>query len=217
MRRLFWRIYATYLIVVVLCDGRRRLARRAALRTTSTSSTRPTSSRPGRPRARGGRGARRRRTSPPSIEPLVRRMGDASGTRITIIATGAARRARRATWSPTRTAAPRTWRTTPTGPSSRRRSAASVGRAVRRSPTLDEEMMYVAVPLESGGQVSGGVRAAMPLTSVNDALDSSLPEHLRSARRSSRLVAALSAGIVSRRIARPMREVARGRRALRRR
>jgi two-component system phosphate regulon sensor histidine kinase PhoR len=46
----------------------------------------------------------------------------------------------------------------------------SVGRSARRSATLREEMMYVAVPLYEGGNVRACVRVAVPLTAIETAL-----------------------------------------------
>jgi two-component system phosphate regulon sensor histidine kinase PhoR len=50
--------------------------------------------------------------------------------------------------------------------------AGGTGTATRFSETLKEDMMYVAVPLTLGSQVVGVVRTAVPLTTVNHALDS---------------------------------------------
>ncbi|HER20274.1 MAG TPA: HAMP domain-containing protein, partial [Chromatiales bacterium] len=46
--------------------------------------------------------------------------------------------------------------------------ARGVGTASRYSHTLDQEMMYVAVPLRSGADVAGFIRAALPLARVDE-------------------------------------------------
>ncbi len=45
-----------------------------------------------------------------------------------------------------------------------------LGTSTRWSPTLDEQMMYVAVPITRGGQAVGVVRTAVPLTVVSRTL-----------------------------------------------
>ena len=47
-----------------------------------------------------------------------------------------------------------------------------IGQAVRYSTTLRENMMYVAVPVTSNGQVVGVARTALPLTTVNRLVNS---------------------------------------------
>ena len=42
-----------------------------------------------------------------------------------------------------------------------------IGRATRRSATVDVPLLYVAVPVHSGGRVDGAVRLAMPMTEVS--------------------------------------------------
>jgi two-component system phosphate regulon sensor histidine kinase PhoR len=42
-----------------------------------------------------------------------------------------------------------------------------VGRATRRSTTVDVPLLYVAVPVQSGGTIQGVVRFAVPLTAVS--------------------------------------------------
>ncbi|MGD2093542.1 MAG: ATP-binding protein [Phycisphaerales bacterium] len=45
------------------------------------------------------------------------------------------------------------------------------GQSVRTSPTLGINMMYVAVPLKQNNRVVGVVRASIPVTAINQALD----------------------------------------------
>jgi two-component system phosphate regulon sensor histidine kinase PhoR len=81
-----------------------------------------------------------------------------------------------------------------------------IGVSRRFSATLEEEMMYVAVPLQNGDQFLGVVRTSMPLTALFQALDG-----VQSKLFIGGLVAALlAAGIclaVSRRITRPLEEM----------
>ena len=69
--------------------------------------------------------------------------------------------------------------------------------------------MYVAVPLEAGGEVVAVVRTAMPLTAIDEAL-SQLYRSIFVGAAIVALVAALLGWYVSRRIARPMREMREG-------
>jgi len=41
------------------------------------------------------------------------------------------------------------------------------GSSIRFSYTLQQKMMYVAIPLESGGQLIGVLRSSLPLTSID--------------------------------------------------
>jgi len=45
-----------------------------------------------------------------------------------------------------------------------------MGRSIRLSPTIKEEMLYVALPLEKGGRVSGVVRVSLHLKNINKLL-----------------------------------------------
>jgi len=46
----------------------------------------------------------------------------------------------------------------------------SVGNQTRRSPTLRKNMMYVAIPIRSDGEIVGVMRTALPVTSIDQAL-----------------------------------------------
>ena len=85
----------------------------------------------------------------------------------------------------------------------------SVGVSERYSGTLNQNFIYVAVPLKIDGVIMGAVRASIPLTEVEE----SLSEMYRSLFIAS-VIAALVAGflsvLVSRRISRPIGEVTRG-------
>ncbi|MDX9755306.1 MAG: ATP-binding protein [bacterium] len=87
--------------------------------------------------------------------------------------------------------------------------AALLGRiqsAKRFSPTLQEWMMYLAVPLEWEGEVVGAVRTAIPVTAIAQALGD---VHVRIAW-AGVVIALVAAGIslvISRRISRPLEEM----------
>ncbi|HJW76454.1 MAG TPA: ATP-binding protein [Thermoleophilia bacterium] len=124
------------------------------------------------------------------LESLVRRLGEASGTRITIISAGPP------TGSPGTVmadsdVAPGTMENHRDRPEVRRALGGGVGRSIRHSATLREDMMYVAVPLRVGGQTLAVVRTAVPLTVVNDALSSLYLRILLAA-----LLAALAAALL---------------------
>lgn len=84
-----------------------------------------------------------------------------------------------------------------------------VGSHQRRSPTLDELLVYVAVPAVEEGRIVGAVRAALPLTVIDQALhqvylDLGLGSLLIL------LLAMGLSGLLSRRITRPLEEMRRG-------
>ena len=204
MRHLFWRIYATYLIVVVLAT--------VAVGWFAVSSAHDFYIEHTADELEARAGLVREEVAAladagelADIEPLVRRMGDASGTRITIIGTGAGGVVAGDVVAES-DRLPEDMSNHADRPEYKAAVRGEVGRAVRRSATLDEEMMYVAVPLESGGQVRAVVRTAMPLTTVNEALNR-LYRSIFAGAGVVALVAALLGWFVSRRIAAPMREM----------
>ncbi len=207
MRRLFWRIFATYLVIVVLATaGVGWLAVSSARDFFTERTADELESRAGLVReevsflVEGPDLAR--------IEPLIQRMGAASGTRITIIATGSGGS------EPGEVIAdsdrlPEDMVDHSDRPEYKEAVRGETGRAVRRSQTLGEDMMYVAVPVDAGGEVAAVVRTAMPLTAV----DETLSQLYRSIFFGAAIVAAVAALLgwyVSRRIAAPMREMREG-------
>ena len=58
------------------------------------------------------------------------------------------------------------WRTTATRPEVKEALASGMGSATRRSATVNEDLLYVAVPVRDAGRVTGVVRVALPLTGV---------------------------------------------------
>jgi two-component system phosphate regulon sensor histidine kinase PhoR len=207
MRHLFWRIYATYLIVVVLSTvAVGWFAVRSAHDFYVDHTADELEARAGLVREEVAALVDAGKLT--SIEALVRRMGEASGTRITIIGTGEGGVTAGDVVADS-DRLPEDMVNHADRPEFKAAIRGEVGRAVRRSATLDEEMMYVAVPLESGGQVKAVVRTAMPLTTVNEALDR-LYTSIFAGAAVVALIAALLGWYVSRRIALPMRELREG-------
>jgi two-component system phosphate regulon sensor histidine kinase PhoR len=207
MRHLFWRIYATYLVVVILAT--------LAVGWIAVNSAHDFYVKHTADELEARASLVREEIAGPieageldGIEELVRRMGAASGTRITIIGTGAGGIA------PGDVVAdsdrlPEDMVNHADSPEFKEALAGRVGQAERLSATLGEEMVYVAVPLEIGGKVSAVVRTAMPLTAVEEAL-ARLYRSIFVGAGIVALVAALLGWLVSRRIARPMREMREG-------
>jgi two-component system phosphate regulon sensor histidine kinase PhoR len=83
------------------------------------------------------------------------------------------------------------------------------GAASRYSTTLQQEMMYVALPVTSNEQVIGCVRTALPIARIDKALETVL-FHVFNGGILIALVAALISLWVSRRISRPLVEMKRG-------
>ena len=83
------------------------------------------------------------------------------------------------------------------------------GVCTRWSPTLQQEMMYVAVPLNEQGKTVGAVRASLPLTSINRVIKTISGRFYGSALVAGLIVAILSLA-VSRRISQSLYELTRG-------
>ena len=83
------------------------------------------------------------------------------------------------------------------------------GRKVRFSNTLKQKMMYVAIPLKSPNGVSGVLRAAIPLTSIDDALEN-IYKKVFAGGLAIALLAALLSFWVSRRISLPLEKMKEG-------
>jgi two-component system, OmpR family, phosphate regulon sensor histidine kinase PhoR len=99
------------------------------------------------------------------VQRLVRSLGKAADTRFTVIALSGQVLADSA-------ADPATMANHADRPEVQAALQGQVGTATRESPTLGVEELYVAVPVRDGGKVTAVVRTAVPLTSVNAALDS---------------------------------------------
>ncbi len=210
--RLFWRIYATYLLVVVLCTGavgyyavrsahsfyiahtERELLARAQL-------------------VRADVAARYGTQTSQQFQAFVTRLGQAAATRITVIAAGQPGVTVGQVVADSDVADLSTMENHINGPNYRAEIHAAldggVGLAIRPSPTLGVDMMYLALPLREGGRLVDVVRVAVPLTAINEALDSLYTRIVASAL----IVAGLAAIIglfMSRRIAGQVRDVQTG-------
>ncbi|PKN05987.1 MAG: hypothetical protein CVU72_06775, partial [Deltaproteobacteria bacterium HGW-Deltaproteobacteria-7] len=213
--RLFWRIAVTYLVVVVLCTSaigllavrstrdfyldhtENELKARAALVRVQVA-----------PLLRGAGAG--------EIEGLVRGLGSASGTRITIIAgedvpgLPLGRVLAESAMPPTEMESHRD------RPEFQAALRGETGRAIRYSSTLDEDMMYVAVPVASGRPGGSGpvavIRAAVPLATLDHAL-ASLYWRIGLTALVVALVAALIGLYVTGRITRQVHEVEEGAKA----
>ena len=202
--RLFWRIYATYLVVVVLCTAAVGFYAVRSVRDFYLDHTE---------RELQARAALVREQvipaitadTPQQLESLVQRLGRASGTRITVIVadrTGATRGQVLADSDSN----PTEMENHATRPEFLTALLGRPGRAIRYSETLRQDMMYVAVPVTEDGRLTTIIRTAVPLTRVNDALASLYGSIAVSA-----IVAAVLAAIiglyVSRRISGQMRQI----------
>jgi two-component system phosphate regulon sensor histidine kinase PhoR len=202
--RLFWRIYATYLVIVILCTAavgfyavrsvrdfyydqtERDLQARASLIREQVTTAIPAD-------------------SSQQLEQLVQRLGKTSGTRITLIAadrTGAVRGQVLADSD----SDPATMENHGNRPEFLIALQGRPGRAIRYSDTLKQNMMYVAVPVTEDGHLTTVIRAAVPLTRVNDAL-ASLYGSIAVSAVIVAVIAALIGWYVSRRISRQMADI----------
>ncbi|MGA1874270.1 MAG: two-component system histidine kinase PnpS [bacterium] len=84
-----------------------------------------------------------------------------------------------------------------------------IGTSIRSSPTLQQEMMYVAVPVEREGLITGVVRVSMPVTTLRQTLSTI---HLRMALggMAVALLAAVLSLFIARHINKPIEEIRRG-------
>jgi len=204
--RLFWRLYATYLVIVLLCTAavgfyavrsvrdfyydqtERDLQARAALVRDQLTSAMTAD-------------------TPQQLETLVRQLGQASGTRITLIAVDRPGVVRGQVLADSE-ADPATMENhnTPDRPEFQTALLGRPGKAIRPSRTLKENMMYVAVPVTENGRITTVLRTALPLNRVNDAL-----AKLYGSIGVSALIVAIIAAIigysVSRRISDQMRDI----------
>ena len=205
--RLFWRLFATYLLVVVLCAAAIGLFAVRSARSfyvAHTEAELQARAQLVREQVAGDIGA----LSPDQLEALVRRLGSASGTRLTLIATGRAGY-EAGTVLADSDSLPGEMDDHSDRPEYLEAVAGGVGVSVRHSATLDEDMMYVAVPVSESGRVTAVVRAAIPLTLVDEAL-AELYWRIALATLLVAVLAALIGLYVSRRISGQMREIKEG-------
>jgi two-component system phosphate regulon sensor histidine kinase PhoR len=205
--RLFWRLYATYLLIVVLCTAAVGFYTVRSVRAFYYDQTE---------RELQARGALIREQladaiasdTPQQLEDLLRRLGAASGTRVTLIAVDRLGAARGEVLADS-ARDPATMENHSDRLEFQMAAGGRPGRQVHYSETLGQDMMYVAIPVTEDGEVTTVVRTAVPLDRVNDALSSLYASIAVSAL----VVAVLAAVIgfsVSRRISGQMREIKTG-------
>jgi len=202
--RLFWRLYATYLVIVVLCTAAVGFYAVRSVRDFYLDHTE---------RELQARAALVREhllpaiaaDTPQELETLVQRLGEGSGTRITIIAADR-RGASRGEVLADSDSQPAQMENHAFRPEFLTAVQGRPGRAIRYSETLRQDMMYVALPAIEDGRVTTVIRTAVPLTRVNSSLASLYGSIVISA-----AVAAVLAAViglyVSRRISGQMREI----------
>ncbi|HET6496716.1 MAG TPA: ATP-binding protein [Thermoleophilia bacterium] len=166
--RLFWRIFATYLVVIVLCVATVGALAFTAARDFYYDQT---------ARQLQARASLTREEIAPllataasaQIQETVLRLAAASETRFTIISGGIPGAPLGTVLAESETA-PDELGNHSDRPEFKTAMQGTPGRAIRFSTTLGKEEMYVAVPVVHDGRVVAAVRAAMPLATVNDAL-----------------------------------------------
>jgi two-component system phosphate regulon sensor histidine kinase PhoR len=205
--RLFWRIFVTYLLVIALCAaavGFFAVRSARSFYVEHTEAELQARAQLVREQVVAGTGT----LSAEELELLVRRLGAASGTRITLISAGLPGSASGTVLADS-DSLPAEMGNHSDRPEFREALAGRTGVSIRHSTTLNEEMMYVAVPVVEDGRVTSVVRAAIPLTRVNNAL-ADLYWRIAVSTVVVAVIAALIGLLVSSRISRQMREIKEG-------
>ena len=94
-------------------------------------------------------------------------------------------------------------------PEIREAASGAVGRSIRPSPTLKEELMYVAIPVRRNGSLAAVVRTSIPVTEINEAVGAMRQKILVAALGVSGLLAVVSLWL-SARIGLPLRQMSVG-------
>ena len=202
--RLFWRIYATYLLVIVLCTGAMGFYAGRSARSFYIAQT-ETGLQARAELVREEVTARGDSLDAGALEELVARLGAASGTRITIISA-------EQPGVPIGTVLadsdvdPVSMPDHSTRPEFEEALTASSGAAIHYSIELGKHMVYVAIPSREDGKVTTVVRASIPMTSVDEAL-STLYWRIAISAVVVALIAALVGLLVTRRLSRPIRDI----------
>lgn len=207
--RLFWKLYITYLIAVVLCagvvgwfavDAAGNLYRAQAFKDLTAraelvdSQVTPLLGRPAQ------------------LQVLVKSIGARADTRLTVIAGPAGIVGATGQVLADSEADPATMpnHDTPSRPEVQTALAGGTAHVARFSDTLKERMLYVAVPVfDSNHQVTAVIRTALPLTQVNRALDN-MTRRIVFGTLIVALAVALLGFVVSRQISSRMGEIKRG-------
>ncbi len=206
-RRLFWRIYATYLVVIVLCAAAVGLYAVRSARSFYFSHTQDELvARAELVRAQLATDVRS--YAPQQLEQLVRLLGAQSDTRITVISAGLPGEPLGRVLADSQGVSA-TMPNHSDQPEFMEAMQGRTGVAIRRGATASAEMMYVAVPSVEDNRIDSVVRVAIPLTTVNQELDSFYARIAVSALIFAALAAAIGL-LVSTRISRQMRDIKRG-------
>jgi two-component system phosphate regulon sensor histidine kinase PhoR len=94
-------------------------------------------------------------------------------------------------------------------PEIRQALAGNIGTSVRFSHTLQEDMIYVAVPVEKGKDILGVLRTSIPVTAINSALRD-IYAKITIAGLLVAVLASTVSLVISRRISRPLEEMRQG-------
>jgi two-component system phosphate regulon sensor histidine kinase PhoR len=136
------------------------------------------------------------------VQRFCRRLGEETGTRITVIlptgeVVGESERA------------PETMENHADRPEIIAALREGYGQATRLSPTLQQDMMYVAVPIEKEGTYTGVARTSMPLTAIQQSVRKLYAE-IAFAGLLVAILVALAGLLTTRAISRPLEEMQRG-------
>ena len=197
-RRLLWKLYPTYLIVIIVCVA---VVNFYALESIKTLYSRHVFE---DLEARAHLVEQEiatefRNNAVEEIDPLCKSLGKVSSTRITVIRSDG--QVLGDSHEDLRIMEDHADR-----PEIREALGGRVGRSQRSSPTRGTDFMYVAVPVRADGQIVGAVRTSLPMTDVTGTLRA-LRWRLVGAGALVAVVAAVVNLIVSRRISRPLEEM----------
>jgi two-component system phosphate regulon sensor histidine kinase PhoR len=161
--RLFWKLYFTYLTVIVLCTvGVGVLAQRSARSFYFSHTRTELTDRASLVQAELASAGTALTSA--QLEPIVQRWGKASHTRLTLIAADGTVLA-----ESERSPAGMQNHNSPNRPEVQEALKGKVGYAIHVSPTLGVPMMYVTLPTKAGGVAV--VQVALPLTAVNHSIN----------------------------------------------
>ena len=200
-RRLLWQLFPTYLIITGIALAAVTWYISGALRTFHSEQTAIDL----KARARLIENQVQDRLRPnetPSVDALVKKLGADSATRITVVRPDG-------TVLGDSQEDPARMENHAGRPEIMAALQGEVGKSTRYSHTLQQEMMYVAVPVSGKEGLAAVVRTAIPVTAMDRTMNE-IYWHLARAGLLIAFVAAVLSLIVSRRISRPLEEMERG-------